>query len=62
MPTETNLPSMIHLYLELVEKLQAITEGHDTQSILVKTLNVEVSHYLWMIRAELAELKKDEGL
>jgi hypothetical protein len=60
MPTDTHLPTMVHLYLELVEKLQAITEGHDTQSILTKTINMEVSHYLWLIRAEMDKIKKDE--
>ena len=59
MPTDTHLPAMIHLYLELVEKLQALTEGHDTQSIATKTLNVEISHYLWLIRGEMDKLKND---
>jgi hypothetical protein len=62
MPTDTQLPTMIHLYLELVEKLQAITEGHDTQSILTKTLNVELAHYLWLIRGEMDKIKKGEEL
>lgn len=62
MPTETNLPTMVHLYLELINKLQYSLDELDSALPEAKVIQVEISHYLWLIRGEMDKIKKDEDL
>jgi len=53
MPTETNLPTKVHLYLEIIERLTNWHDGFDSNSPEHGIFEMEVRYYLALIRKEL---------
>ena len=59
MPTDTNLLTQVHLYLELIARLFDLSDGLDTSTPESKRVLMEVEHYMGLIRQEMR--KKDEN-
>jgi hypothetical protein len=53
MPTETNLPTMVTLYFEVLNKLNDYHSDFDSSSPEHKIFEAEIRYYLNMIRLEL---------
>jgi hypothetical protein len=62
MPIETNLPTMVHLYLELINKIESLSQGVDTSTPVHKVYESEIEHYFFKIREELEKAKKAEDM
>ena len=60
MPTDTNLPVMVHLYLELIEKLTTWHDNFDSSSPEHKIFETEVRYYLDLIRGEMSKPAREE--
>lgn len=58
MPTQTNLPPMVHLYLELIEKLSSLSSEYDSLSDESMKLKLESQHYMGLIREEMLAIKE----
>jgi hypothetical protein len=50
MPTDTNLPTMVHLYLELIEKLMSMTTDYDSGSKEISLIHYEIEFYFGKIK------------
>jgi hypothetical protein len=53
MPIETNLPEMVHIYLELINKITHQMTGFDSCTPETKIFMIEVEYYFTMIRQEM---------
>ena len=59
MPTDTNLPTQVHLYLELIARLLSLADDTDSSTPESKRMLMEVEYYMGLIRQEMR--KKDEN-
>ena len=53
MPTDTNLPTMVHLYLEMIDKISFGMTNIDTGTKAYETMNREIQYYFDLIRTEM---------
>ena len=60
MPTDTNLPVMVHLYFETMNKLNDFHSEFDSSSPEHKIFEEEIKYYLGLIRQELIAAKEQE--
>lgn len=50
MPIDSNLPTMVHLYLELIDKLLLISGNLDSGTLESKMIKEEIEFYFAKIR------------
>ena len=62
MGTVIELPTMVIMYLQLIERINDLADGHDSGSNESKIINAEMSYYFEKIKEEMAHVKKIEGL
>ena len=60
MPTDTNLPTMVHLYLEMIDKIHYSMTDIDTGTKAYETMNREIQYYFDLIRTELRVTMRQE--
>ena len=53
MPIDLSIPSIIDIYLELIQKLSSISSQHDSGSNEAQIIKKEIEHYLGLIRAKM---------
>lgn len=61
MGCETNLPSMVLIYLELVEKLFELLSQEDSRSLGAEQIQIEIRYFLNLIREEMQKLANEEN-
>ena len=62
MGTVIELPTMVIMYLQLIERINHLADGHDSGSNEAKVVSAEMSYYFEKIKEEMAHVKKIEGL
>lgn len=54
MPTDTSLPTSVHVYLELINRLLEMTDGYDSASAEAKCLILQIEKYLAKIEHDMS--------
>lgn len=62
MPTDTNLPVMVRLYLELIEKYLNLMNGLDSSTREFQMFSMEINIYTEEIRKQMENMRSHEGV
>lgn len=59
MPIDLTIPTMVDIYILIIEKLSKLSSEHDSISEEAKILKIEIQYYLKLIREEMDVLAKE---